>query len=791
MEKNKFGLKEYFGSDTLEKKAGVFLTAFLMSLLTFLLFAAANGGVYTYYGDYNLQQIPFYYHVHEAVREGIFGWDHVTDLGSDLVGSYSFYLLGSPFFWITLPFPNAALPHLMPWLLALKTGLAALFAYIYIRGFTKSTKAAFLGGILYAFSGFQIYNLIFNHFHDATAFFPLLLYSSDRLFIKGRKGLFAAVVALCACTNYFLFAHMVLFTVIYFVINCICGRYGLTARKFLVYGCEAVLGVLCAAVILLPSANAVIGNGRAAEHFAGNPLIYDEWQKYFVLFKSFFTSSDIALHMYLDTSVELSESSTAAYLPFVSMCGVIGYFFVRDKKKDMLSVTFIVSLVFLFVPVLNSAFSMFNAQFYTRWLFAPILIMCTMTSVCADTDVRAFKRGMIPSVAAAFAVMSFYIVYTMLKDGSGFDMSSVSFELCQCILPIGCIMMMYSLFNDKNVVTESAIVSGIIIRSCVTSFLILLLTEGNVHLIEHNERIYNEAFLGSPEQAQSIRGTDLFRVDQCENLMNLNLMWNMGSAKSFISIVDPSVQEIMTKAGFERGTSSSIPTNFLAYRCLLSVKYYLDYPYLNDDGTYKEPFEHPVGLDIFDYKTTLSNVLVYENECFIPMGFTYDKYITESGFDSIESRYDRLQSLLCGVVLTDEQISRFSDILTPYDTSLAGYDEAELRRICTEKASNCCEYFRTDEKGVDALFTGDKEELLFVSIPYNKGWSCTVNGVETDIEKVSFGFMAIRTVPGENIIRFEYKNPYVTAGGIISVVSAAVLAVYIYMANRKTVKNNQ
>ena len=65
------------------------------------------------------------------------------------------------------------------------------------------------------------------------------------------------------------------------------------------------------------------------------------------------------------------------------------------------------------------------------------------------------------------------------------------------------------------------------------------------------------------------------------------------------------------------------------------------------------------------------------------------------------------------------------------------------------------------------------------------------NGVETDIEKVSVGFMAIRTVPGENIIRFEYKNPYVTAGGIISVVSAAVLAVYIYMANRKTVKNSQ
>lgn len=55
-------------------------------------------GFFIYFGDYDSQQIPFYIKVHEAVRSGKFFWDMKTDLGSSIYTSYSFYLLGSPFF---------------------------------------------------------------------------------------------------------------------------------------------------------------------------------------------------------------------------------------------------------------------------------------------------------------------------------------------------------------------------------------------------------------------------------------------------------------------------------------------------------------------------------------------------------------------------------------------------------------------------------------------------------------------------------------------------------------------
>ena len=86
------------------------LRVFLISIITatalFLPFIIMGGGVFYYYGDFNVQEIPFYQLVHDAVRNGDMGWMHNVDLGTDMLSSFSFYLLGSPFFWLTIPFPR-------------------------------------------------------------------------------------------------------------------------------------------------------------------------------------------------------------------------------------------------------------------------------------------------------------------------------------------------------------------------------------------------------------------------------------------------------------------------------------------------------------------------------------------------------------------------------------------------------------------------------------------------------------------------------------------------------------
>src|SRR5574344_223464 len=147
----------------METKKHLYMKVFLLSFICFALVVIPiviyNKGYFTYYGDFNSQQIPFYYHAHNAVRNGNLLWDWGTDLGSDFLTSYSFYLLGSPFFWITVIFPDSIVLYLMPWLLCLKYATAALTSYAYIRRFVKNDGAAVIGSFLYAFSGFQMFNI--------------------------------------------------------------------------------------------------------------------------------------------------------------------------------------------------------------------------------------------------------------------------------------------------------------------------------------------------------------------------------------------------------------------------------------------------------------------------------------------------------------------------------------------------------------------------------------------------------------------------------------------------------
>ena len=122
--------KSYVRDGRIQQKprGNYFLFSFLFGLalafVIFVPFMIVDGGRFLFYGDFNVQQVPFYRIAHDAIRSGNIGWNHLTDLGVNFIGSYSFYLLGSPFFWLTIPFPGEWLQYLMGPLFILKFGCA-------------------------------------------------------------------------------------------------------------------------------------------------------------------------------------------------------------------------------------------------------------------------------------------------------------------------------------------------------------------------------------------------------------------------------------------------------------------------------------------------------------------------------------------------------------------------------------------------------------------------------------------------------------------------------------------
>ena len=114
----------------------------LTAAIFFLPFYIIDGGFFHYAGDFNSQQISFYRYMNGFIKgagypdgmagaaRSTFSW--ATDLGSGTMNAYSFYLYGSPFFWLSLIFPQNWLPYLMVPLLVLKFAVAGGGAYRYL-----------------------------------------------------------------------------------------------------------------------------------------------------------------------------------------------------------------------------------------------------------------------------------------------------------------------------------------------------------------------------------------------------------------------------------------------------------------------------------------------------------------------------------------------------------------------------------------------------------------------------------------------------------------------------------
>ncbi len=332
-----------------------FLYGIGLSLLFFVPFILFDKGYFLFYGDYNVQQVPFYQMCHDAVRSGNWGWSWSTDLGANFIGSYSFYLLGSPFFWLTIPFPSWMVPHLMGPLLILKFGCATLTSFIYLRRYVRHPDYAIVGALLYAFSGFSVYNIFFNHFHEAIVFFPLMLWAMDEYMYHRRRGVFALTVFLCCTINYYFFAGQVVFLILYWSVRMLSGSWSISVRDFLLLFCEAVIGVLCSCILLIPTVLAVIQNPRVNDPPNGwSALLYDYNQRYLHILECFFFPPDIPARPNFTPNSEAKWASLGAWFPLFSMSGVIA--FLQSRKKHWLKTLLFVLFLMALVPILNAAF---------------------------------------------------------------------------------------------------------------------------------------------------------------------------------------------------------------------------------------------------------------------------------------------------------------------------------------------------------------------------------------------------------------------------------------------------
>ncbi len=753
-----------------EKYLLSFLIAFFCAALLFLPFVIYDKGYFLFFGDFNVQQVPFYKLAHEAVKSGDIYWNWYTDLGVNFIGSYSFYLLFSPFFWLTLPFPTSIVPYFMAPLLALKFGVMSLTAYTFITRFVKNKNAALIGALLYAFSGFSVYNIFFNHFHDAMAFFPLLLVSLDELVENGRKGLFAICVALCLMVNYFFFVGQVVFVIIYFVIRVISDKnYSVTIKKFLQIAFESVLGVLLVAVVALPSYLAIADNNRVGGFLLGwSTVLYSNEQRYPDIIHSFLFPPDLPSRPNFFPDANAKWSSMAGWFPLFSLSGVIA--FMWAKSKHWIKRIIATCIVMAFIPVLNTAFYAFDNSYYARWYYMPILIMGLATAKAIEDPEIDMKKGIRWTVALTvpFVVLGFI---PNSKDGEVVFSGVVRFQdrfwayIAIAFLSLTVlIFIFYFLRKHKHFyrITVASVMAIFLIYSW------LFVGLGKTHSY-NDEWIINTGIEG--REKIYIDDDDFYRVDVYDGMDNQAMFWRIPTIQAFHSIVPPSVMEYYPLVGVERGVGSRPQPEYYGIRALTSTKYlFID----------QQKTEYEI-LPGFEFYSNQNGFDIYVNNYYIPMGFTYDTILSRSQFEQISTGYRHLVQLKA-IVLEDKEYEKYKDMFKEADIYDWWYTENEYYKDCTARAENTCYYFEKDNKGFTAKITSESKNLVFFSVPYDEGWSVTVNGEDAQVIKANVGFMAVEVPEGDSEIRFDYTTPGLSLGIKISIVSLCVLVGYVFIA---------
>ena len=765
-----------------EQYLKVFLIGTLTMFIVILPIIIFTGGYYIYYGDYNSQQIPFYIHAQDFVKSEGLGWDWYTDLGSNFVGSYSFYLLGSPFFWLTLPFPNAFVVFLMPLLLAVKHGIAALTGYAFIKRFVRNRTAAMIGGMLYAFSGFQLFNIFFNHFQDVTALFPLMLIALEENVNNERRGFFGITVALMGILNYFFFAGQAVFIIIYLLTRLKSPDFNITWKKFFFLAVETILGVMAAMVILLPAALGILGNYRINERMYGLDMVaYNDRTRLWHIIQSFFMIPDVPARPNLFSTDGAKWSSIGGYLPVFSMAGVIAFW--KSQRKHWSVKLIIVCTVCAFVPILNSMFYTFNSSYYARWFYMPVLIMAMMTAKAIEDKQSDIKGGI--KICGVFMLFMAAIFFLPTKNDKNevefFEFANypAHFWVVWGISMLGLVILWLidNMRRDgKNHMKKAFLAVVIGSGVCTASVVYFGVTFGSYPYTYIQNGIYGRDNI----QLEDNNG-EFFRLDISENYDNYPMFWKYPTMRAFQSTVSAGIMEFYPNVGITRDVASRAPLEDYTLRGLFSVKYYFDKVYTDKEKDYKYEIELPG----FEYMDRQNDFYVYENKYYIPMGFAYDYCLPEKETKNHTEKV-RERSLLRAMVMPDEAAEKYKDVIKelPLDM-ITGLDDKTYLEDCEDRKAQSCTDFEYDSEGFSAKITLDKSKMVFFSVPYDSGWTAYVNGKPAEIVKANYGFMAVKADEGENEITFEYDTPGLKAGFIVSVTGIALLIAYMFLFGRR------
>jgi uncharacterized membrane protein YfhO len=171
----------------------------------------------------------------------------------------------------------------------------------------------------------------------------------------------------------------------------------------------------------------------------------------------------------------------------------------------------------------------------------------------------------------------------------------------------------------------------------------------------------------------------------------------------------------------------------------------------------------------FDSLTTFQDVKVFKNTFSLPMGFTYDQYITEDNFKKMSMVQKDIANYRSFVIKNNEK-AKYSS-LTETKDSLQTILLDDYKKLIDERKTDTLQMTSYNDTHFEGNINLNRPKLLFLTIPFDKGWKTEVDGKPASINLVTFGMSGILLDKGKHQIKVYYEAPYFKIGSTISGIS--------------------
>lgn len=657
-----------------------------------------------YYGKY-LRKVLYTLFIEHKLSLPL--WDMHIGYGSDILTTLHYYVIGDPLTLLSVFVPASKTEALYAFLIFLRIYLAGIAFSRYSFYHKNSKQATFMGTMIYIFAGWTIYAAMKHpYFSNPMIYLPLILLGIDKIYKKQKPYVFIWSVALAGLSNFYFFYMLGIFMVLYAIFryfDLFADRSIKNIGKWLgVFAVYSVIAVLIAAVILLPVILPVFGTDRfKAENYV--PLFYDR----------------IYYEKYLGCLIgeNMIQWGVAGYTA-VSLAGVF-VLFSKKKKYTALKAGFVLLNVFLLLPyaghVLNGLSYVSN-----RWIWAyGMLIAYIFVKIYPELFALTLTEK-----RKVFVMLLIYCILALLPEAARTQRNLMAMVLLS--------LSTFTVLSFGNIFTRERNLTVMVAGFLIAGILF------NMHYQYSYEKDYLSEFTDSGEALEKLEtGVDravlstddpsVYRYDQMDTNSSENSSMQMGtnSTAYYFSVASSSIanffDEMYLNTPWEQHYNNLDGRTILDR--LASVKYFVVKKGKESDLPYG--YSRLSGEAEKNGKTYLA----YADEDALPLGYTYDSWISREDYDKMTVT-EKQQALLQGVVLDDSSLpeteTHFNDREVSYYTSEGkGCRLKNGKVVVTQENAQLKLVFKGEENAETYLITEglDYEGLSPREMISDKKWS--------------------------------------------------------------------